>query len=203
MVSSLWIQNGVLRLGNLARRKAVVQPFGGRFGVLLTKLTTKTGSPGADPALTILGKYSSEGEKGQRMGVSGERPMAARASPAVQEYPGRLPIGGGVRCRAAGCRTETEPELLESLERLVDPVTRGDPDSPLRCTCKSTTRPSQELRRQGHLASPRTVGRLLNALGYSLQSNRKTHDGASHPDRNAQFELSTPRCEGFSSAVNR
>jgi Rhodopirellula transposase DDE domain len=74
------------------------------------------------------------------------------------------------------------------LERLVDPLTHGYPDSPLRWTCKSTTRLSQELRRQGHLASPRTVGRLLNAAGYSLQGNRKTREGASHPDRNAQFE---------------
>ena len=92
-------------------------------------------------------------------------------------------VGGGRKRRA-----DTDPDLLERLERLVDPVTRGDPDSPLRWTCKSTTQLSQELRRQGHLASPRTVGRLLHAAGYSLQSNRKTQEGASHPDRNAQFE---------------
>ena len=58
----------------------------------------------------------------------------------------------------------------------------------MRWTCKSTTQLVEELTRQGHLVSPRTVGRLLNAAGYSLQSNRKTQEGASHPDRNAQFE---------------
>ncbi|MGH8656853.1 MAG: ISAzo13 family transposase, partial [Gammaproteobacteria bacterium] len=105
----------------------------------------------------------------------------------------RLRSAGGGRKR----RTETDPELLESLERLVDPVTRGDPDSPLRWTCKSTTHLSQELRRQGHLASPRTVRRLLNAAGYSLQSNRKTKEGASHPDRNAQFEHINATVQAF------
>lgn len=84
--------------------------------------------------------------------------------------------------------TETDPQLLESLEGLVEPLTRGDPSSPLRWTCKSTTHLAQALNQQGHAISPRTVGRLLNADGYSLQSNRKTKEGEAHPDRNAQFE---------------
>ena len=84
--------------------------------------------------------------------------------------------------------TEIDAGLLDSLERLVDPTTRGDPESPLRWTCKSTTQLADALTRQGHALSPRSVGRLLNAAGYSLQSNRKTVEGASHPDRNAQFE---------------
>jgi transposase len=84
--------------------------------------------------------------------------------------------------------TEIDEELLDSLERLVDPMTRGDPESPLRWTCKSTTQLAEALTRQGHALSPRSVGRLLNQAGYSLQSNRKTVEGASHPDRNAQFE---------------
>jgi hypothetical protein len=67
-------------------------------------------------------------------------------------------------------------------------MTRGDPESPLRWTCKSTTQLAEALKRLGHPASPRTVGRLLNADGYSLQSNRKTKEGEQHPDRNAQFE---------------
>jgi hypothetical protein len=78
--------------------------------------------------------------------------------------------------------------LLEALGRLVDPATRGDPMSPLRWTCKSTTQLAGELTRQGHPVSPRTVGRLLKADGYSLQSNRKTKEGGDHPDRDAQFE---------------
>ena len=87
-----------------------------------------------------------------------------------------------------GTLIENDPDLSDALERLVDPATRGDPQSPLRWTCKSTTQLAEALTRQGHALSPRTVGRLLNEAGYSLQSNRKTVEGASHPDRNAQFE---------------
>lgn len=96
----------------------------------------------------------------------------------------RLRREGGGRKRSS----ESDPELLGALERLVDPVTRGDPGSPLRWTCKSTTHLAEALSAQGHEVSPRTVGRLLNADGYSLQSNRKTKEGEDHPDRNAQFE---------------
>ena len=96
----------------------------------------------------------------------------------------RLRKPGGGRKRL----TAVDPELAASLERLVDPMTRGDPQSPLRWTCKSTTQLANELTRQGHPVSPRTVGRLLKAAGYSLQSNRKTKEGSNHPDRNAQFE---------------
>jgi hypothetical protein len=78
--------------------------------------------------------------------------------------------------------------LFASLEWLVDPTTRGDPMSPLRWTCKSTHELAQTLTSQGHELSPRTVGRLLNEAGFSLQSNRKTKEGAAHSDRNAQFE---------------
>jgi transposase len=84
--------------------------------------------------------------------------------------------------------TEHDPMLREALEALVDPVTRGDPESPLRWTCKSTGQLAQALTKGGHVVSPSSVGRLLHAAGYSLQSNRKTLEGASHPDRNAQFE---------------
>src|SRR6202043_3888325 len=95
--------------------------------------------------------------------------------------------------------TENDPELLEALEHLVDPVTRGDPESPLRWTCKSTTQLAAALTGQGHALSPRSVGRLLNAAGYSLQSNRKTLEGASHPDRNAQFEHISRTVRAFQS----
>jgi hypothetical protein len=92
----------------------------------------------------------------------------------------RRPGGGRKRC------TESDPNLTVALELLVDPATRGDPMSPLRWTCKSTTQLAWELTRQGHPVSPSTVGRLLRAAGYSLQ--RKTKEGGNHPDRNAQFE---------------
>jgi hypothetical protein len=84
--------------------------------------------------------------------------------------------------------TETDPGLLEALEALVDPATRGHPESPLRWTCKSTAKLAEELQRQKHWVSDRTVAALLKEAGYSLQANRKTKEGSSHPDRNAQFE---------------
>jgi hypothetical protein len=84
--------------------------------------------------------------------------------------------------------TRSDPELLAALEALIEPVTRGDPESPLRWTCKSTRRLADELTRQDHGVGPRTVAMLLRREGYSLQANRKTREGSSHPDRNAQFE---------------
>ena len=84
--------------------------------------------------------------------------------------------------------TEINSELLQALEALVDPVTRGDPESPLRWTSKSTTKLAYELTQQKHPVSPRTVAALLKAAGYSLQANRKTTEGKQHPDRNSQFE---------------
>ncbi len=106
-----------------------------------------------------------------------------------EEYP-EAPLDARLRRKGGGRkrRSEADPELVETLERLVEPLTRGDPESPLRWTCKSTTRLAMELTQQGHAVSPRTVGRLLNADGYSLQSNQKTKEGEDHPDRNAQFE---------------
>jgi hypothetical protein len=83
--------------------------------------------------------------------------------------------------------TEDDPRLLDALEALIEPVTRGDPESALRWTCKSTRRLADELTRQDHPISPRSVATLLHAAGYSLQANRKTREGDAHPDRDAQF----------------
>ena len=90
--------------------------------------------------------------------------------------------GGGRKALAA-----KDPELLESLERLVEPSTCGDPQSALRWTCKSTRQLSQALHRAGHPVGRQTVSELLAALGYSLQGNRKTREGSAHEDRDAQF----------------
>jgi transposase len=84
--------------------------------------------------------------------------------------------------------TVSDPSLSGALEQLVEPMSRGDPMSPLRWTCKSTVRLAEELTQQGHPIGAWTVGSMLKTVGYSLQSNRKTKEGASHPDRNAQFE---------------
>jgi hypothetical protein len=84
--------------------------------------------------------------------------------------------------------SETDPDLLDALDKLIEPTLRGDPQSPLRWTCKSTAHLAAELTRQGHPISDRSVSALLLAQHSSLQGNRKTQEGSSHPDRNEQFE---------------
>jgi len=95
------------------------------------------------------------------------------------------------RIRRAGAgrpaRTTSDPALLTALWALIEPTARGDPESPLRWTCKSTAQLADELTQQRHPVSPRTVATLLKGAGYSLQANQKTREGASHPDRDAQF----------------
>ena len=92
---------------------------------------------------------------------------------------------------------QADPELLAALEILLEPTTRGDPESPLRWTCKSTRRLANELTEAGHKISPRTVASLLHEDGYSLQANRKTREGTQHPDRNAQFEFLNAQVKRF------
>ena len=105
------------------------------------------------------------------------------------------PVAEGIRRGGAGRKrlTETDPQLLAALEKLVDPATRGHPESPLRWTCKSTAILAEELTRQNHPITDRTVATMLKEAGYSLQANRKTREGNQHPDRNAQFERMFPR----------
>lgn len=103
------------------------------------------------------------------------------------------------RIRRAGAGrkklVEQDPGVREALERLVEPATRGDPESPLRWTCKSLMQLARELNACGHTISHVSVGALLKDLGYSLQGNRKTLEGGDHPDRNAQFEYIHDRVE--------
>jgi transposase len=102
-----------------------------------------------------------------------------------------LRVGKGRIRRPGGGRratVKTDPALREDLERLVEPTSRGDPESPLRWTCKSVRKLSMELKSQGHQTSHRMVAELLHDMGYSLQANKKTLEGSEHPDRNAQFE---------------
>lgn len=96
----------------------------------------------------------------------------------------------GIRRPGGGRKhlVDTDLKLWNALDALIDPMTRGDPESPLRWTCKSTRRLAEELCRQRHPISDRTVAAVLVDMGYSLQANRKTREGATHPDRNAQFE---------------
>ena len=98
---------------------------------------------------------------------------------------GRVRREGGGRHEVA----DVDPTLVTDLQRLVEPVTMGDPERPLKWVSKSPVKLADELRKQGHEVSPNTVSKLLSErLEYSRQVNRKTHEGASHPDRNAQFE---------------
>ncbi|HEY3381699.1 MAG TPA: ISAzo13 family transposase [Vicinamibacterales bacterium] len=108
-----------------------------------------------------------------------------------QELAAGVVVTGRIRRPGAG-RPVLEARqrgLTAALEQLVDPLTRGDPTSPLRWTCKSRAQLTAALVKQGWAVSSTTVGRLLHDLGYSLHSVRKSREGTSHPDRNAQFEL--------------
>lgn len=110
----------------------------------------------------------------------GRQELVAKAT---ADGPRRIRRSGGGRKRL----TEQDAQLLPALEALVEPATRGDPDSPLRWTCKSTRQLAAELNRQQHRVSHTKVAQLLREAGYSLQANRKTREGTAHPDRNAQF----------------
>ena len=107
--------------------------------------------------------------------------------------------GQRIRRKGAGRkRTDDQDATLKrDLEALVEPVTRGDPESPLRWTCKSVRQLASELQRAGHETSRRMVAELLHAMDYSLQANRKTLEGSSHPDRNAQFHHISSKIREF------
>jgi transposase len=125
---------------------------------------------------------------------AGLRELDTPAPPDDRRLPtGRLRRPGGGRKPVV----DQDPNLLRDLESLVDPVTRGDPRSPLRWTCKSAAKLAEGLRSRGHSVSERTVNRLLHDLGYSLQGNRKTIEGKDHPDRDAQFQYINRRVRAF------
>ena len=117
----------------------------------------------------------------------------------AREAPDAEPDSGRVRRRGGGRKplTTHDPNLTQALERLVDPVTRGDPMGPLLWTCSSAARLAEELQAIGHPVSERTVNRLLHELGYSLQANRKTLEGNQHADRDAQFKYLNLRVRAY------
>jgi len=112
------------------------------------------------------------------------RGLRELGEPTLEVVGGRIRRPGGGRKRTV----DLDPTLARDLEALIEPGTRGDPESPLRWTTKSVRRLATELERSGHQVSYRIVGELLHELGYSLQANRKVLEGTNHPDRNAQFE---------------
>jgi len=105
----------------------------------------------------------------------------------------RIRKPGGGRKRTI----QKDPALKTDLEQLIEPVTRGDPESALLWTCKSVRRLADELKNMGHETSHRMVAELLDQMGYSLQANRKTMEGGSHPDRDAQFDYIHHKVEEF------
>jgi transposase len=122
---------------------------------------------------------------------AGAKELKARGAAALA--PGRIRRPGGGRKRTI----DQDPTLVTDLEKLIEPTTRGDPESPLRWTCKSVRRLATELTGQGHRTSHRMVAALLPQLGYSLQGNRKTIEGTRHPDRPAQFEHIAGRVQAY------
>ena len=131
-----------------------------------------------------------------RGGVSAVARATGASRTTVTAAVAELAGGGGGddsagRVRRAGAGrppvSQRDPAVVAALERLVDPTTRGDPESPLRWTSKSTRTLADELCAQGHSVAPRTVAKLLHESGYSLQATRKTREGRDHPDRDAQF----------------
>jgi hypothetical protein len=122
-----------------------------------------------------------------------QQPASARR---LRPEPGPSRRSGGGRKMVE----QHDPSLLADGERLVEPTTRGDPLSPLRWTCKSTRQLAEAMPSRGHRLSYKTVATLLGFLGYSLPANRQTREGASHPDRNAQFEHSNSQVLAFPKA---
>ena len=133
----------------------------------------------------------------QSLGYGGESLVSAATGisrPTIRAGKAELATGEdlGTRIRRPGAGRpsleQAQAGIREALEHLVDPLTRGDPESPLRWTTKSKEKLSAALREQGYRMSATRVGLRLRAMGYSLRSVRKTREGSSHPDRNAQFE---------------
>jgi Rhodopirellula transposase DDE domain len=111
----------------------------------------------------------------------------------------REPLQSRIRRKGAGRKrtVDKDPTLREDLDRLVDPATRGDPESPLRWTCKSVRMLAEELRREGHAVSYQTVAELLHEMDYSLQANQKKLEGSQHADRNQQFEYINRKAQRY------
>lgn len=109
----------------------------------------------------------------------------------IQELHSDNPLDSGRQRRSGGGRKpleQAQQDLVDAVDRLVEPTERGDPQSPLRWTCKSLSNLQRELRQQGYSVGRSKISRILRGQGYSLQGNRKTREGTDHPDRNAQFE---------------
>ncbi len=176
------------------KRQEILSAVRQRFTTLAPFFTEQSRRVWAAAEATVIGRCGpsivAEATGLSRTTILKGQQLADRPSPPTSERQRRP--GGGRKPLA-----EVDATLLQDLDRLIDPATRGDPESPLRWTCKSTYHLAAALQQQGHVVSQPTVYRLLGALGYSLQSNRKTEEGADHPDRDAQFQFIYRRVKRF------
>jgi transposase len=151
------------------------------------------------PALNERGRRLAAAAEARALGYGGVAKVARASGVSVStiwrglrelKRPGRRLDASKVRRPGGGRKSllDTEPRLAEDLDSLVEPASRGDPESPLRWTCKSLRVLAKQLQAMGHAISYPTVGALLRQAGYSLQANQKAKEGAQHPDRDAQFE---------------
>ena len=144
--------------------------------------------------------YGSRGIKGEVSSATGVSYREIRRGlKELRETPNAQITKGGIRKEGGGRKriTETDPGIVEDLRTLVESTTRGDPMSPLLWTCKSLRVLTHELKEMGHSVSYPTVGAMLSNMGYTLQANRKTEEGADHPDRDAQFEWINKKTKAF------
>lgn len=160
-----------------------------KYQALLPHLTEKTRRFWAATEALALGRG---GISAVARATHLSRNTISRGIRDLEEQPSRRSPearGERIRCQGSGRRRlqDRDPRVLSDLESLLESSTRGDPQSPLRWTCKSAPKLATELQAMGHPVSERTVYRLLKDLNYSLQSNRKTKEGKNHPDRDAQF----------------
>jgi hypothetical protein len=139
------------------------------------------------------------GYGGMKIVAAASKAKADTVSRGAHELESGIVPDGRVRAVGAGrpAAAVADPGLAPALEELVAPETRGDPESALRWTTKSTSRLADELSKAGHAVSADTVGRLLKAAGYSLQGNAKTVEGKQHPDRDAQFRYINTQVSAF------
>src|ERR1700687_1992407 len=172
---------------SLARRFAVVRPHLSEFArrLWLGAEAAELGTGGVAVVAAATGVAADTVRRGRKEAEDAKAPAAGRS---------RAP-GGGRK------RAETHDEdLVSALEAMIDPVTRGDPMSPLRWTSKSLRTLTAALRENGHQVSEFVVRRLLRELGYSLQANAKTAEGGRHPDRDAQFGYLNDQAQEFMAA---
>ena len=135
------------------------------------------------------------GGNGDRHGAGHDR-AGSEAISAGRTLGAGSASGGGTQtgdCQEPALAKAGDPTLLPHLEAMVEPTTQGDPESPLRWTCKSVRRLAEALQQQGHQVSRTLVAELLNAAGCSLQGNRKTKQGDSHPTGMRNSPISTPK----------